>query len=441
MWDAVLDVGISGGSFIAALLGVTGVLLALVVVRRPRKRWSTGRWLGAVSAAALVGGGIGWLITWLVSEVWDVFGVGLTTAVHLTVALSFAGIAIGTLAVFRRGAWRRFCAILLVVAAVISGAAIINVDFGQFHTLRQALGLTRYSNAPLPSATKNGSADALNLLSGWTAPANMPAKGEIRTVTIPATTSHFPARAALVYLPPAALIANPPLLPVVVVLAGQPGSPADVFVAGHLGTLMDALAAKHGGVAPILVVPDQLSAPELNPMCVASALGNSASYLTVDVPNWIRSNLNVIDAREQWALAGFSQGGTCAVQLGAAHPDIFGSFVAVSAELGPTLGNEAITIQRGFNGSSTAYAAAQPIAIMQRNAPYADTVAVFSVGQNDARYRPYTDQLEAAATAAGIASSLDVAPGTGHDWYTGSYGLNAGIGAILGRLGIGGAHG
>lgn len=441
MWDAVLDVGISGGRFIAVLLGVTGVLLVFVVLRRPRGRWSTGRWLGAVIVAALCGGGIGWLITWLVSDVWDVFGVGLTTAVHVTFALSCAGIAIGVLALFRRGVWHRICAVLLVATVLLSGAAFINVDFGQYHTLRQALGLTSYSNAALPVATNGSTADALNRLSTWKAPASMPAKGEVRTVDIPATTSHFAARPALVYLPPAALVANPPLLPVVIVLSGQPGSPDDVFVAGHLDSLMDAMAAAHGGLAPILVVPDQLSSPSVNPMCVDSPLGNSASYLTVDVPAWIRGNLNVIDARAQWALAGFSQGGTCAAQLGAAHPDLFGSFIAVSAELEPTLGNEQTTIQSGFGGSRAAYAAAAPIAIMQRSAPYTDTVAVFSIGENDARFRPYTDKLEAAATAAGIESSLFVAPGSGHDWYTGSYGLNAGIGAILARLGISGTHG
>jgi len=54
---------------------------------------------------------------------------------------------------------------------------------------------------------------------------DLAAAGVVSTVVIPGSVSGFAARPAWVYLPPAALVRNPPALPVLVLLHGQPGSP------------------------------------------------------------------------------------------------------------------------------------------------------------------------------------------------------------------------
>ena len=110
---------------------------------------------------------------------------------------------------------------------------------------------------------------------------------------------------------------NPPALPVLVMLSGQPGSPENLFLAGHIDAELDAYARQHDGLAPIIVAPDQLSAPDVNPMCVDSAIGNSATYLTVDVPAWIRANLHVDDGPGGWGIGGFSQGAAAVAVLSA----------------------------------------------------------------------------------------------------------------------------
>ena len=121
---------------------------------------------------------------------------------------------------------------------------------------------------------------------------------------------------------------------------------------------LDALAAKHQGIAPIVVVPDQLGAYNANPMCVNSKLGNVATYVTDDVRDWIIQNLPVSTNRRSWTAAGFSEGGTCAVQFATEYPAIFGSAIAVSPELGPRNGSVAHTIEVGFHGSRKDYEAA-----------------------------------------------------------------------------------
>jgi S-formylglutathione hydrolase FrmB len=219
-------------------------------------------------------------------------------------------------------------------------------------------------------------------------------------------------------------------------LSGQPGSPENVILAGQVNTIFDSFAASHGGLAPIVVVPDQLGSPFANPMCVDSALGKSETYLTVDVPAWIRANLRVQTATSAWGIGGWSQGGTCAIQLAAAHPTLFGSLLDISGELEPRSGSVQQTIARGFAGNSAAYEAAKPLNVLARNAPYAHEVGVFVTGQLDATYTRDVERIALGARQAGIDTTLAVSPGTGHDWYTVRFALEHEIGPILRLFGL-----
>jgi len=257
-------------------------------------------------------------------------------------------------------------------------------------------------------------------------------------VDIPATESGFPARGAYVYLPPAAFAAEPPALPVVVAMAGQPGEPADIFRAGQVDRILDEVAAEHDGLAPIVVVPDQLGDPTVNPMCLDGPYGASETYLTVDVPDWIRASLNVSEDPADWAVTGFSQGGTCSLQLAAAHPELFGALLDIAGEEAPSLGTVEETIERGFGGDADAYRAATPEAILAANAPYEDSVALFAAGEHDRKYSASMRAMSALAAEAGMAVTVLVSPGTAHDWNTARYGLREGFARLLPRWGIDG---
>jgi S-formylglutathione hydrolase FrmB len=171
-------------------------------------------------------------------------------------------------------------------------------------------------------------------------------------------------------------------------------------------------------------------------MCVDGSLGASATYLTVDVPNWIRSHLTVQPSPDAWAIGGFSQGGTCSIQLGAAHPELFSAIIDISGQLAPKNGGLTQTIAVGFGGNAAAYRSALPEAVLARHAPYRGMVAVFGVGQLDARYGPVAARLSAAAAAAGVQATEQVSPGTGHDWHTVQWVLTHGLDAVYVRLGL-----
>ncbi|WP_375388249.1 alpha/beta hydrolase [uncultured Amnibacterium sp.] len=404
-----------------AVLALVVLVLPFGVVGR------RGPWYAALGGATTLGGGIGLGLVWLLGDVQDLFGVQLSAVVHAAGAALFAGLAIAVVGLVRTRWWRKAVALVAVPVVVLAGGLMINEDFAYYPTLGDVFGDTGVG-----ALVAGGLHAGDTSLSHWRAPAGMPADGTVGTVTIPGTVSHFAARQAWVWLPPAALVKDPPRLPVVVGLSGQPGQPSDLFLAGHLDTALDAIARAHDGVAPILVVPDQLGSPSSNPMCVDSRLGDVATYLTVDVRHWILTHEPVSAARRSWTIAGFSEGGTCAIQLGAGFPAMFGSIVDVSGELAPRNGTVAQTVARGFHGSARAYAEASPLHVLASRR-YPATRALFAVGGDDARYAPITRAMAAAARRAGMTVSTSVVPGTAHDWHTASQGLGWGLRQLTAR--------
>lgn len=414
---ALLDISIVAGPVVVVLYVLAGLAVLLVLVRL-----YSGIAFFRVAASLSAGALFGWVLAWLTSDVWDLFGVSLSMVTRGWVVAVFAGIGLAINTLAGRG-WRRGVAIAVIPLCLLAAAAGINADFGQYTTVRAALGFPLYGALDLGATALTASSV------GATA-------GSIGTVTIPATVSGFDARPAIVYLPAAARTAHPPVLPVVVMLSGQPGTPADVFTAGKLDAILDTYATAHAGQTPIVVVPDQLGAADRNPMCVDSVLGNSASYLTVDVPAWIRSTFSVAASPAGWTLAGFSQGGTCSIQLGAAHPELFGTILDISGELVPRNGDAAHTIQTGFAGSATAYAAAAPAAVLAAHAPYSNLHIIFAVGAGDTRFLAWANTLDAAATMAGAGTDLIVSPGTAHDWHTVQFAWTTALPLIAARTGL-----
>lgn len=429
MFTWIMTFRVDRASFLATIDAIGMVVVLYLLLRRPSTRW-----IVTALAAVVTGVASGLIACWLTSDVLDVFGVSLTTATRTWVCLGFAGIALALVNLWPSRWWRKFVAIVSVPLFVVVAAAGINVDFGAYRNLNDALGINPYPALALANETASSAGHPQVTVQNWSPPAGMPTRGRTGTVVIPGIVSHFDARPAVVYLPPAALVADPPTLPVMIAFSGQPGGPADLFTAGRLESVLNAFAASHKGLAPIVVSPDQLLRPDYNPMCIDSPLGNSATYVMVDVMNWIRGNLRVSSDKSAWAIGGYSQGATCALQFGAAHPDRFGTILAIASELGPTIGPS--TVDKAFGGSKAAYAAAMPAAVMARNAPYANELAIFAVGATDTRYARFTTALRSAAEKAGMMTQLVTSPKTAHDWNTARFAVKVALPIVAVHLGL-----
>jgi enterochelin esterase-like enzyme len=419
---------------VAALLTIWALLGPF---RRSSRAGGRGRRLLVRAAALVVGAAVGLALVWWFGDVQDEFGVAFTPVTRMWIAFACAAVAM-CLVVLVQGGWgRRTVAVAAAAAVLLASGLGVNVDFGAYRTIQQAITTNPYPSGSLGHQHAVAAGTPVVDAARWTAPTNMPKSGRTLSVRIPATVSHFRARKAVVWLPPAAQTADPPTLPVLIALSGQPGQPSDMFQTGNLGGYLDRYAAAHHGLAPIVVSPDQLGAPNRNPMCVDSRrLGRSATYVMTDTVRWITDHLDVASTPDAWGITGFSQGATCAMQFSTEHPGVFGTALAISSELTVKNGSLANTVRVGFGGSRAAYEAAAPIATMRRDAPYHDHLTVFGFGQDDAPYRASTTALRDSAVQAGMQTSVIVSPGSAHDWNTVRYVLANGLPAVVAHLGL-----
>lgn len=430
MLDGLWHLRLIDGPLPIIIYLLAGTAVIVLLARRPLQR----RLL--ISAIALAcGAAFGWLIGWLVSDVWNSFGVALSVPTHAWFAATVACVFLALVNLGARPWWRKLVAALSVVLFVLMGGVGINADVGEFPALGQVFGK---SVIPPMSTQFLATLRAHGTVATWNPPPNLRSKGRVGVVDIPGTVSHFDARSAIIYLPPAALASKAPMLPVLMMLSGQPGAPSNVATSAALPSIADAYARAHRGLAPIVVIPDQLGATDANPMCVDSPLGNSATYLTVDVPAWIRAHLHVVTSPKGWAIGGFSQGGTCSIQLGAAHPELFGSILDISGQVAPHRGSTAATIRDAFGSSADRYQAAGPLSLLAAGAPYPPhTLAIFAVGAKDTRFGPGAEMVARAAAAAGMDVHRMIAPGTAHDWHTVQYALIHGLPLLGAKWGLG----
>ncbi len=426
----MLDWSLLGGPLPILVPGVGAVAAVVLLVGPGRGR--AGWWSRGVPAA-LLGGALGTGAVALVVDVlWRPFPDPLPAAVLLAVGVGLAAVGLGVAALLRRRWWAPV-AVVLVVAAAAQG---VNAYYEEYPTLRTALGMAAADVLPFAQVAARERQYVPRpgepLETGWRPPADQPDAGVVSQVDIPATRSGFPARPGWVYLPPAYLGSTRARLPVLVLLSGQPGGPSDWLESGELARRADAYAAQHGGLAPVIVMPDHLGDPLANPLCVDSPLGAAFTYLTVDVPAWVRATLQVTP--DGWAVGGLSNGGTCSLQLAVNAPRDFPTFVDISGEDAPTLGDRARTITEAFGGDEAAYRAVNPLDVLAARS-FPDTAGYLVGGRDDTTYLPQAQRVVAACRAAGMDVRFTELPG-GHTWEVWGPGLEGALPWLGTRLGI-----
>ncbi|MGO9224641.1 alpha/beta hydrolase [Mycobacterium sp.] len=353
---------------------VTAGVLALAAGWRSR-RWRT-LWL---PAAALIGGSAAYVTHWYIVD----RGLSDEPAPStLLLWIALAGIAVAVLILGWRTArpWRRGAGLLAAPMCLLCAGLALNLWVGYFPTVQAAW--SQLTSGPLPDQTDQATVIAM------AAKRTRPPHGSVVPVKIPSDASHFKHRGELVYLPPAwstwgdhplAGDNPPPRLPTVIMIGGQFNTPADWTRAGNAIKTIDDFAAMHDGKAPVLVFVDSGGAFNNDTECVNGARGNAADHLTKDVVPYMVSAFGVGPDRSNWGIAGWSMGGTCAVDLTVMHPEIFSAFVDVAGDYFPNAGNRAQTISRLFGGNVDAWAAFDPTTVINRHGPYHDVAGWFTI--------------------------------------------------------------
>jgi S-formylglutathione hydrolase FrmB len=343
------------------------LLVAITAIDWRRRHWCKRALpLALVAAAAMTA-----LSYWYIASI-GVAGDPAPNSLWLWIALS--GLTAAALLLGWTGIrwWRRGLALLSVPLCALCATLALNQWVGYFPTVLAAWD--QLTAEPLPDQIDRLRVTAMQI------EGTKPTKGVVVPVNINADASHFPHRQELVYLPPAWFNSNPPpRLPTVMMISSAFNTPADWLRPGGAFTTIDDFAAHHHGFAPVLVFVDPTGSFDNDTECVNGIRGNAADHLTKDVVPFVISNFGVSADRANWGVAGWSMGGTCAVDLTVMHPDVFSAFVDVAGDIRPNTGSTDQSIARLFGGNAAAWAEFDPASVITRHGRYTGVSGWFDI--------------------------------------------------------------
>jgi S-formylglutathione hydrolase FrmB len=397
-----MSVSLLGGWFPAMLdMAAAATLVAAV-------GWRDGQWRRRT--VPLVAGGA--VLGTLIAAYPAARLLGFTDPLPFRVWLWF-GFGLGaliTLAAGWRSArwWRRGTAVVAIALASLVCANQINQFVGYYPTISAAVN--DWTDTPLPGQ------ESMSGLAHQTGTAKLPPAGRLVAVNIPPAYSGFRHRQELVYLPPIWFRGrHRPALPVVEMIGGERGGPGDWVRLGNAVQVSDAYAHRHHGYAPILVFTDPIARFDNDTECVNGPRGNSADHLDEDIPHFLQNTFGASKDPHKWAVAGFSMGGTCALDLVVEHPSIFTHFIDISGDLAPYTGDPAQTLSDLYGGNVAAEHANEPLLVMHAHGRYQGVSGLFLTSTAELRHQHEAAELSRAAAKVGIWSRVTVSPGT-HVW-------------------------
>lgn len=406
----LLDLNLVDGPAPLIIWGLAASGVVALLIRPLRRRWLV-RLLIGVAAGALVG----WfLVVW--ADASNAFGVPMPDTVKWWTTGGFAAIGLCVVSLWSSHWWRKAVAILTVITSVLSIFLGINQAFGLDRSLGDLLGINTLGSIDNFAPPLTTPVDETKpLYETWTPPSDMPAQGRYGALNgshAITSSAGFKPRSATIYLPPAALVTDPPPLPVVVFMMGLPGWPSP----HPMVDVLNEFAAKHDGLAPIVVIADQLGSQSQNPGCVDSAAyGGVETYFNKDIPDYIRTHLRVLQDSKYWTIAGYSNGGACAFMWGARHPDIWGNIATASGEPWAGSSDPASVLKPVYKGDVAAFDANKPSAILTEHpGEYAGHYAIFAAGALDKKYGPLNRTSAALAEAAGFHTTFYLVPNATH---------------------------
>lgn len=161
--------------------------------------------------------------------------------------------------------------------------------------------------------------------------------GRQQAVTVPTSVGHRQWNVTIIlpddYFDPAHAT---DAYPVLFAGHGVPGSMAQWYSTLDLRELGDPVVAA-GKVHRFITIIPELTPGGVDTECVFGPDGpdQMETWLTKDIPEWVRTHLRAAPERDAWAWIGFSAGGWCSAMATMLHPDRFAAAVVLSGYFRP----------------------------------------------------------------------------------------------------------
>jgi enterochelin esterase-like enzyme len=263
-----------------------------------------------------------------------------STAFFLLLVVVFAGL-MWWMAVAKQVVFRILAACLAFIPAMAFGVAAVNKYYDYYQNWSSAISdLTGQNNqaTEVPNAATRSGRNFSTFLGdsvdqtvaaqfGFTA--HLEVTGQITHIT----------RSVYVYLPPQYF--QPAYrdyrFPAIELLHGFPGTPLDwITVVGITSTMQQMLSTGQAKPA-VLVMPDANGGRAISLQCLNQYKGpQDATYLAEDLPTYISQKLRVQPPGPAWGIAGYSEGGFCAANLGLRYGSRFGVAGVLSGYFAPS---------------------------------------------------------------------------------------------------------
>jgi hypothetical protein len=244
------------------------------------------------------------------------------TLFFLLLLAAFGGL-VAWLVMTSRVVFRVLAAALAFVPAMVFGIAMVNKYYDYYQTWGSLVSDLSGQSASVPqlSAASLGKSTSHTLISrlGASDDASLDARyGLLFRTTITGHHSHL-SRQAYIYLPPqyfSKAYANY-RFPAIELLHGSPGDPAAwVNVMNVIPVFLQAMD-EHKADPAVLVMPNTDGGLQYGLQCLNDPGGiQDMTYVGKEVPAWVAANLRVQPPGSAWGIAGYSEGGFCAANIG-----------------------------------------------------------------------------------------------------------------------------
>jgi enterochelin esterase-like enzyme len=268
----------------------------------------------------------------------------------IVLVAAFAGL-IWWMAKAKHVVTRVLVAVLAFVPAMVFGVAAVNKYYDYYQTWGSAIAdLTNQNiSAPvLPYAAKQQNTRVDGFLAKASHNQQTAQAGLLVRLIVTGQASRV-TRNVYVYLPPQYF--QPAYrtyrFPAIELIPGFPGTPQDWITVLNVDGVMQGLVAAGSAKPTVLIMPDANGGHDVSLQCLNQAGGpQDATYLGSDLPQYIARTLRVAPPGPHWGIAGYSEGGFCAANLGLRYASRFGFAGSMSGYFRPMnnqLGNRLVS--------------------------------------------------------------------------------------------------
>jgi enterochelin esterase-like enzyme len=251
-----------------------------------------------------------------------------STVFFLLLVVIFIGV-LWWMLVTRHLALRILAALLAFASAMMFGVATVNKYYDYYQTWGAAEADLTNQGAPATTVTTAGSDPGPQFSASVGHGVNLGIARQLGLtlrLSVHGKVSHI-TRTVYVYLPPQYFWHGRYQrykFPAIELIHGFPGQPQDWITVLGVNSILDSLINRHEAHPAVLVMPDANGGLGISLQCLNQYKGpQDDTFMAKDLPAYIARHFRVQAPGTGWGIAGYSEGGFCAANLGLQHGRVF----------------------------------------------------------------------------------------------------------------------